>query len=636
MQWKNAKTAVGLDIGRFSVKAIRLERQGKSYQVKSACAFIQQAEGLLDDDEAELYKFTGSWLKEHKLADLPICLGLPQELTNSQYSSFPPNLTVDNLRFMVKNLTNQFSGLSDEAFLDNFCLMSPVKDQPSQVLIGVCRQSLVEDSCTKATAQGLNVQDQTMNGAALANAFLLLQPLQAASSSLLHLLLDLGTETSTLVFLRQNRVLGIASLMFGTSTFQKIMATNAQPVAPARSDDDVVELQIPYQPNWDNPDDYIHLAVRRLQEEISGAIQHWLESQETQELDFSSRTLWISGRAATIPGLASHLVSAEWNDVQLLGPQIDDNLSPEYTVALGLAYHGTGKAPLQISLIPPLLQWQQEKVARFPFLAGALALLAVVTLAFAVWFHCHLNTEQEQVDDKLSELKKCNSLVPDLDGALETMGYYQKLLIPIVEFGNRSRTFLHACDVLYQTRSAAENTADDWWCYYLSDEFSYLDSEAVKKQREKEQPDKAKPKPQPQAFGLFGNLLEESQEEDPADAYIPVFEVKPLTMLYTAGFLPSQSNRGRYEDIKRIYEDLNKAGLFTGVDWFSEMTESTAPASLTRWSKYLNDTKGKFGEFYHFVFKLPLSSRPITLPEEKPVVRKRGAKAAGKTTGGNP
>ena len=628
MQWKNAKTAVGLDIGRYSVKAIRLERKGKSYAIKSSCAFIQQAEGLLEDDEAELYKFTGSWLKDKQLADLPICLGLPQELTNSQYSSFPPNLTVDNLRYMVKKLTSQFSGLSDEAFLDNFCLMSPVKDQPSQVLIGVCRQSLVEDAYSKATAQGLNIQDQTMNGLALANAFLFLQPLQAASTSLLNLLLDLGTETSTLVFLRQNRVLGIASLMFGASTFQKIMATGQnEESSPSAAQ---------YNPDWNNPDAYIHLAIKRLQEEIDGAIQHWLESQETQELDSTNRTLWISGRAAAIPGLASHLASAEWNDVQLLGPQIDDNLSPEYTVALGLAYHGTGKAPLQISLIPPLLHWQQEKVARFPFLAGALALLAVVTVAFAVWFHCHLNTEQEQVDDKLSELKKCNSLVPDLDGALETMGYYQKLLIPIVEFGNRSRTFLHACDVLYQTRSAAENTADDWWCYYLSDEFSYLDSEAVKKQREKEQPDKTKPKPQPQAFGLFGNLLEESQEEPPADAYIPVFEVKPLTMLYTAGFLPSQSNRGRFEDIKRIYEDLNKAGLFTGVDWFSDMTESTAPASLTRWSKYLNDNKGKFGEFYHFVFKLPLSSRPITIPEEKPVVLKRGAKAAGKTTGGKP
>jgi len=625
MQWKNAKTAVGLDIGRFSVKAICLERQGKSYQVKTACAFISQAEGLLDDDETELYKFTGSWLKEHKLADLPICLGLSQELTNSQYSSFPPNLTVDNLRFMVKNLTNQFSGLSDEAFLDNFCLMSPVKDQPSQVLIGVCRQSLVEDAYSKATAQGLNVQDQTMSGLGLANAFLFLQPREAAADDSLNLLLDLGTETSTLVFLRQNRVLGIASLMFGASTFQKIMATG-QNEENSRS-------TVQYNPDWDDPDAYIHLAVKRLQEEIGGAIEHWLESPETKNLDCSGRRLWLSGRAAAIPGLASHLDSAEWIDVQLLGPQVDDRLSPEYTIALGLAYHGTGASPLQISLIPPLLHWQQEKIARFPFLAGALALLAVVTLAFAVWFHYHLNTEQEQIDDKLAELKKCNSLVPDLDGALETMGYYQKLLIPIVEYGNRSRTFLHACDVLYQTRSTTENTDDDWWCYYLSDEFSYLDSEAVKKLREKEQPEKAKPKPQPQPFGLFGNPLEESQEEEPADAFIPVFEIKPLTMLYTAGFLPSHSNRGRYEDIKRIYEELNKAGLFTGVDWFSDMTDTTAPANLKSWGKYLTNNKSKFGEFYNFVFKLPLSSRPITIPEEKPVVRGRGARA-NKAKGG--
>jgi Tfp pilus assembly PilM family ATPase len=632
MQWKNAKTAVGLDIGRFSVKAIRLERQGKSYQVKSACAFIQQAEGLLDDDEAELYKFTGSWLKEHKLADLPICLGLPQELTNSQYSSFPPNLTVDNLRFMVKNLTNQFSGLSDEAFLDNFCLMSPVKDQPSQVLIGVCRQSLVEDSCTKATAQGLNVQDQTMNGAALANAFLLLQPLQAASSSLLHLLLDLGTETSTLVFLRQNRVLGIASLMFGTSTFQKIMATNAQPVAPARSDDDVVELQIPYQPNWDNPDDYIHLAVRRLQEEISGAIQHWLESQDNQELDSPSRTLWISGRAATIPGLASHLASAEWNDVQLLGPEIDGRVAPEYTVALGLAYHGTGASPLQLSLIPTLLQWQQEKVTRFPFLACALALLAAATIAFAIWFHLHLNAEQEKVDDKLAELKKCNSLVPDLDNSLETIGYYQKLLIPIVESGTRSRTFLHACDVLYQARSAAENTDADWWCYYLADEFSYYDSDAVKRLEKEQTPAKTPADATRLPMNPFANPFTEPQEEDPADDYIPVFEIKPLTMLFTAGFLPARNNRGRYEDIKLINEQLNKAGLFTGVDWFNEWA---APKSYDNWSKYLANNQKHFGNFHTFVFKLPLRDHPVTPPQQPPPSgKKRGAKGTDKQAGG--
>ena len=620
---RHSKTTIlGLDQGKASVKAVCLEVEDGRVRLAKAAAFCPRNEGLLADDEHELLKSMAGWLQEQQLASLPVAAGLPQELTTPQICDFPPNVSAPDLQKLVDREISQLAGLIEEAFVSDYCRLPDASH--SSVLIGVCRQSLVSEFTSRLEDMHLEVKDMTMNGLALADALLQLHP-EAANYNRPQAILDLGSDTSTLVMLDGAKIVHIASLMFGTEKFARVYAHDH-----GCSLDEALDALPGCQPDWSAQDSVMLLAVRQLAAEIVSAQEQWQqEGDDADGLGMSGAMpfsyLWLCGGGASLAGLAGFLASSWDCETAVLGPVLPGATvpSPEYTTAFGLALHGSGAAAYRLPLLPPLLRWRQERMGNFPLLIAAYSILVLLLAGFFIWSNAYLARTQTKTETETAELKRCAELVPKLDSARATMLQYQKTLVPIIEAGSRSRVFLKTLDELQRARNDLPPEKQDWWCIYLADEFSYAASdfvaEAKRKAGETAEPVRRPPPPS----GLFGAAATETAEADETDAAIPVLGMPFLSRLYVSGYVPSRKESRRYEDIKLISDHLNAGSLFANADWFNEWVE---PPVARSWNGYLNAHQRQLGLFHSFVFTLPLEKRAITPPPATatPAARRRG------------
>ncbi|MBP5640918.1 MAG: pilus assembly protein PilM [Victivallales bacterium] len=214
MQNIKRSNSIGLDIGQTGTKVICLARHGRKVVVKKAEIFRSREEGILGDDEKELLQAVSGWLKELKLIDKRLVVGLPQYMSTMQVSDFAPGAKGDELEKMVSLETTQLSGFSDDSFIHDYAVMPPGNGRVNPVLIGICREANINDYVDKILDVSIKVEDVAMNGLALANAFMELHPKESQEGGV-QLLLDIGTENTTLVIMSSGQVLYIGSMMFG-------------------------------------------------------------------------------------------------------------------------------------------------------------------------------------------------------------------------------------------------------------------------------------------------------------------------------------------------------------------------------------------------------------------------------------
>ena len=214
MHNKKRNKSIGLDIGQTATKVVWLARSGRKAVVKRAEVFRSREEGILGDDESEQLQAVSGWLKELKLLDERLVIGLPQYMSTMQVSDFAPGAKGVELEKMVTLETTQLSGLSDDSFLHDYAVMKPGNGRVNPVLIGICREANVNDYVGRLYDVSMKVEDVAMNGLALANAFFQLKPKEAKAAGV-QLLMDIGTENTTLVIVSGGQVLYIGGMMFG-------------------------------------------------------------------------------------------------------------------------------------------------------------------------------------------------------------------------------------------------------------------------------------------------------------------------------------------------------------------------------------------------------------------------------------
>lgn len=222
MQTTKRTNAIGLDIGQTSTKLLCLSRSGHKAVVKRAEIFRSREEGILGDDEQEQLEAISGWLKELKLQDQRVVLGLPQYMATTQLSDFAKGAKGAELEKMVGYETMQLAGISDDVFIHDYAVMPAGNGRENPVLIGIAREANVEDYVGRAAGVSIQIEDVAMAGLSLANAFFQLQP-KAAKQPGVQLLLDIGTETTTMALVAQGQVVYIGSMMFGgTNMTQEI------------------------------------------------------------------------------------------------------------------------------------------------------------------------------------------------------------------------------------------------------------------------------------------------------------------------------------------------------------------------------------------------------------------------------
>ena len=621
MQWKNPTSCLGLDIGQSEVKAILLERKGKNLLLSRKEILSIWGEGILDDKE--LYRSVGAWLQEKKLHEFSCCAGLPQFLTTPQISDFPPGIDADTLKTLVRNETAQLSGLSDESFIHDYQPLKPAFGRKNPVLIGICRESAVNEQTRKLREIQVNVQDMGMNGLAIVNAFFFLHPRERENAAI-QLLLDLGSENSTLAIVAQGQVLYISSLMFGSRRFSKLLAQELN-----CSENEAEMRKITYKPDWSNPDCLFLSVVRQLENELKTAIEHWQQSELPEFQNRPVGKIWMTGGGARFWGLNAQLIRTYACPVEILGVKTpsdskaanasSDQPDPTLTVALGLALQGIGQADCSISLIPNLLRWQQQKIARLPYLRGTAAILVAALLIFLFWFYFHVTREQSRLEARMSELNLCNSLVPRLDDAQMQIGFYQKMLIPLVESGSRPQQFLATLKEL-QLAMATTPGQDEGWCIYVADEFSYQNSAKIVPEKAAAASTEKKP------VNLFSTSEKTPEPAPTSDNTIQVHKIPQLEKMIVGGYSVVPPDKGKFEATKEILDKLNAGTFFAGADWFSDWDENHSLQIFRPWQEFVQSNKGnkKSQLNYHdFRIQLPFKTLNVRKPPPPPPPKRR-------------
>ena len=206
--------ATGLDIGQTTAKVVCLSRSGRKAVVTRAEIFRFRDEGILGDAEQETFQAIGSWLKELKLLNQRVVLGLPQYMATTQVNDFVKGVKGPELERMVSYETTQLAGISDDAFLHDYAILPAGNGRVNPVLIGICREANVDDFTGKAAEVAIAMEDVAMDGLAMVNAFVQLHPDEARGAGV-HLLMDIGTETTTVAIVCAGQALYIGSMMFG-------------------------------------------------------------------------------------------------------------------------------------------------------------------------------------------------------------------------------------------------------------------------------------------------------------------------------------------------------------------------------------------------------------------------------------
>lgn len=634
-------TGIGLDVGQTTVKALRLERRGKNIILSGQALLDIREEGLLD--LSELDASIASWLQE-KLAcrKQPLCVSLPQYLATTQISDFSAGVKADELAKMVHYETLHLAGLSEATFIYDYQPMGAAFGRNNPVLIGICRETTVDEFAERYTDIGLRLDDMAMSGLAAVNALLHLRP-EEAEAQAPRLVLDIGHENSTVVVLAGGEVLYVGSLMFGSLRFTQVLA-HALGCTEAEAESKKKSLT----PDDVNDEQSLLLAMRQLETELRTAIDHWRGGEQSELKDALIERIWLCGGGAQLSGLARHLSRTYGCEVALFGPKINGEVAPTYAIAYGLALQSLGEARFHLSLIPKLLRWQKERIQRFPYLVAATTLFFLLIFGVMVGFHIHWLQEQRRLEERLRELRECSSVVPKLDAVQDQIATCQKMLLPIVEYGWRPHRFVESMEKL------CEAYPDGVWSVYLADEFSHRANAPAKE-------DKGKGVPVPSAMtgsgAMFGGgtpTVVDSKAAGPG--YTNVNTMPLLTYMVLGGFTPVVGNK-RFEAVLAIQKNLNEPGnggdsegdkklpneqradaasgkdkkasgnYFAGVDWLDESSEWTGRELevIEPWARFLQGLQAKSDakrpaadEYTQFFLKLPFVKKPISLPPPPP------------------
>ena len=594
--------AVGLDIGHGAVKAVHLVQQRGTLAIQQMALLDAHREGILDEDELRTSML--SWLEEKGLKGRSFTVGIPQFLATTQISDFPEGAKGDELRSMVSFETAQLGGLSDEAFSNDYHVMAPKFGRQNPVLIGVCRQSVIEERSSRLSRDGLHVVDFGMNGLAVANAFFHLHP-EARNEDRPSLLLDLGDESSTLLVVAGGQVLFAGSLMFGASRYTDAVASR---LGCDDSQADQRKREITLDPSIE--DDPLHAITTQLEGEVRNAIEHWRAGEKEELADLLLGRIWLTGGGAAQPGLADCLGRFFGCEAVVFGPTdaATGEIMPAFSAAFGLALQFLGEADICISLAPMALRWRLRRKRLFPYLLAAELIGAALIAALLVRYHFGLAKEGTRLDAQLADLRECKTLIPRLDSYLVAMDHHEKMLVPFVEKGNRARRFIATLNELHRVRGEGD------FFIYVADRLSYDEQRPKTDEKARAAADDARRNPPRGGMGasLFANSLSEVREANEAELLNAtlVSDVELLASMVVAGYTPDPK-RNRYGALLKMADRIKQGSLFAKADIVPEPERQGIEERIFNiWDRFWAAAPFK-GHFLRFMLDMPFARLDI-------------------------
>ncbi|MFO7820867.1 MAG: pilus assembly protein PilM [Lentisphaeria bacterium] len=468
------KYALGLDIGQAAVKAVLVSRKGRTVTLEDSRILDLRAEGMID--EAELYRELRPWLEKQGWHHYEVTANIPQYVATTQVTDFPPGHG-KNLDEMVNFETQQLAGLSEEAFLHDYHPIAPKFGRHNPVLIGICRESVIEERADSLQDTGITISDFTISGTALTAAYFHLYP-KATETDTPQLLLDIGAENTTAAIVAGGNLLYSASLMCGTDRYERLVAQQLGITA-----EQAAETRYRHPLNPVDKDSPTTAAAHIFKSEILNTVEQWRadEKPEIGRIQFSKAC--ICGGGASIKGLDKYLGSLIDCPTEIIGvknPQ-HDQLDPQLVIAYGLALQGMDASPIPISLAPPAIKRRVHHLRRFPYLAAAIILFAAFTTLMGGRHYLDLQKRETELNILEKKLARSDKIIPKLEEINYKTTLFERILAPYAEKCNHASQLRRTINQLGKARRQVKSTKKtggrrhimDSWVIYLADENTF-------------------------------------------------------------------------------------------------------------------------------------------------------------------
>ncbi len=416
-----------------------------------------------------------------------------------------------------------------------------------------------------------------------------------------------------MIVVASGQILFIGSLLFGSDKYNEVLAKHLSvSVEEAEKTKKTALL------NSGDTESPLFQCTQLLENELRSAVEHW-RSQERPEIGnkmFSH--VWLCGGGSQLRGIDRYFGRTYGCPCDRFGPEKNGEVLPGDVTAYGLALQGLGQAHVPLSLCPVEVSWLRQRENLFGYLFAAAAAIAVLLGLLLLKEYRQLIKEEEYVKERIEELQRSEALIPQLEDVRASIRHYEKMLIPLVAKGNRTKRFLVATEQL-----AAAHDENDWFIY-LADDVSYQagkgESERRKNQNRQKETDSRATTTGP-AFGIFGGGPAIGDTE-PVIPYVSekvlVEDLPPLRSMIVAGYTSFLPDRV-YVPVREIVGKLNDSELFAGVDLLAEPERVGREDIFDPWLRFFR--KWPTRQYKAYTLRLPLAELDVkvlsTSKEEK-------------------
>ncbi len=291
---------MGLDIGSSSIRLVQLSRHGSSYRIDHF-AIEPLPQGVIVEKSVQDIEAISGAIRSavrNSGSNSKFCaVAVSGSAVFTKAISLPANLAEADIESQVQIEANQYIPYPlDEISLDFEVLgPSPRNADMVDILLAASKNENVESRQDALESLGLKASVVDVESFAVANAFELIREREGIRSTETVGIFDIGHDLSTLLILRNGRVVYTRDHPFGGNQLIEEI-TRRYDMTPEQA-----KFFMRGEPGPDNfEDEVLEPFMLNVVHQISRALQFYSSSAEFSNI----RTMYLAGSMASIKGLA--------------------------------------------------------------------------------------------------------------------------------------------------------------------------------------------------------------------------------------------------------------------------------------------------------------------------------------------
>jgi Tfp pilus assembly PilM family ATPase len=415
-------TVVGLDIGRYSVKAVWAG-------IRDGRPTVLRAETLpLPTNKADSANIIAPWIKNMDLAKHPCVVGLSGEKAMFQ----PILLTPNDPRTIEQTAAIEvlkYNEMASETMIYGFSPIA-INEGERRLLLSMSREAVVNETLAFARSLGLDVADLVPTPVALFNS------LEASSEPHVppFLYINIGAFSTEMVIGAKSGLMFARSFPSGGQTFtDSLMESNPQ-LSTSQAENQKLMGSSPSQTSAPLTPALTQVADRWLTElqACISVFQSLYPARKAQPV----RAI-LAGGGSKLRGLREHIASQlgiETIHANVLPGNVKMDNATDLVVAAGLAAGGFHTSPVSISLLPNAARREIALKRQRPFwIASGIAAALIVAASLAggtieyLRMEKHLGIQQaslsrrQQLVDEIESSKARNDQICRMSYPVKTL-----------------------------------------------------------------------------------------------------------------------------------------------------------------------------------------------------------------------